>query len=205
MIPHSLKQKHIAIISDNSIVFDAIRDNTKYPVIFFDADYKKSIDSASKIDLLVIDKNIENDEIPLYRINTLINLTDNEVSGNEIKLRKPLKLENLLDIISLNMQDEYLFCCINTAWIYHQRAAKLRSKGGEILLTDKENALFMELLTSRDFSATKKMLKNRVWNYHQDSESTTVETHLYKLKQKFPEEFLDVQASQCHLRITSLV
>lgn len=205
MIPHSLKQKHIAIISDNSIVFDAIRDNIKYPIIFFDADYKKSIDSASKIDLLVIDKNIENDDIPLYRINTLINLTDNEVSGNEIKLRKPLKLENLLDIISRNMQDEYLFCCINTVWIYHQRSAKLRSKGGEILLTDKENALFMELLTSRDFSVTKKMLKSRVWNYHQNSESTTVETHLYKLKQKFPEKLLDVQASQCHLRITSLV
>ena len=205
MIPHSSRQKHIAIISDNPIVFDAIRDNTEYPIIFFDADYKKSIDSASRIDLLIIDKNIESDEIPLYRINTLINLTDNAVSRNEINLSKPFKLNDLLDIISRNMQDEYLFCCINTLWIYHQRAAKLRSKSREILLTDKENALFMEILTSKNFSASKKTLKSRVWNYHQDSESTTVETHLYKLKHKLPEGFLDVRATQCHLHIASLV
>jgi hypothetical protein len=199
------RKKQAAIISDNLVVFNAICDNTEYEIQLFDSNHKDSTIFFSKLDLLIIDKNLNYNEIPSYRVNSLINLTGNHFSKNEITLHKPFKLEKLLAIISSNMKNQYLFCCINDHWIYNQRLARISSVETEILLTDKENDLFVELLTSNDFSANKEYLKNKIWNYHQDTESTTVETHLYKLKQKLPKDFLEIKATQCCLYISSLV
>jgi len=199
------RKKQVAIISDNLVVFNAICGNTEYAIQLFDPNHKDAIFSFSKLDLLIIDTNINYNEIFFYRVNSLINLTDNHFSKNEITLHKPLKLEKLLALISSSMQEQYLFCCINDHWIYNQRLARISSVETEILLTDKENELFMELLTSKDFSVNKEYLKNKIWNYHQAAESTTVETHLYKLKQKLPKDFLEIKATQCCLHISSLV
>ena len=123
---------------------------------------------------------------------------------DEIILHKPLKLEKLIEIISLYLREEYLFCCLNKDWVYHQRLASLRSIDTEILLTNKENELFLALLNSEDFISDKEWLKNKIWNYHLDTESATVETHLYNLKQKLPQDLLEIKSNQCSLRINSL-
>jgi hypothetical protein len=205
MISQSVRQKHSVIISDNSIIFNALCDNTSLLVQLFNSDYIEAINNIRKIDLLIVDKNINSTEIPFYRINTLVNLTSKPLVRSEINFHKPLRFKELLKIMYSNMQDEYLFCCINESLIYHQRLAKISSIDTEILLTDKENALFAELLMSENFSNSKEHLKHKIWNYHRDSESTTADTHLYKLKQKLPNGLIEIKATQCYLRINNLV
>ena len=193
--------KNHAVFSDNKIIHNAICDNTELLVANVSNDYKNFIDSIRKLDLLIIDKHIPADLLPLYRVNNLINLTETTITKNEIKLTKPLKLGELLDIIDLARQDEHLFCCLNSDWIYHQRAATLISERRKIALTAKENTLLSALLLAPGFTLDKEFLKNEIWHYHQDSESSTVETHFYKLKQKLPKGFLSISGSKCSLHV----
>ncbi len=198
------KQKNYAIISDNLIVYEAIRNQLNCSITFVGRDLNKFIDSIKKIDLLIIDKEIETNEIPFFRINLLLNLTNIEISKNEMKLVKPFQLNKLLEIFSNSMKDQHLFCCINKNWIYRERDSKLMSLIKKISLTPKENSVLSALLAAPTFKLKKRALKNQVWNYHQNTESNTVETHLYKLKQKLPQNFLVIKGEQCTLNIKQL-
>jgi len=194
--------KNAVIISDNSIIYDAINDNSDcHPIL--GSDYKISAQDFDHVDLLILDKAISSSELPLYRINLLINFTDKSICKNEILLRKPYKLQDLLNIYIKSMHDNGIFCCINKDWIYNQRNSTLANHEQEILLTDKENTLFAALLKASKFSLSKNDLKSMVWKYHHDSESTTVDTHLYKLKQKLPANLLEIDGAKCSLNISS--
>ena len=90
MISQSLGQKNSVIISDDSIIFNALRDNTNFSVQLFDSGYIESINNISKVDLLIIDnKTINNSNIPLHRVNNLVNLTSQQIVKSEINLQKP--------------------------------------------------------------------------------------------------------------------
>ncbi|PCJ29695.1 MAG: hypothetical protein COA94_00535 [Rickettsiales bacterium] len=199
------REKICAIISDNSIISSAICENTTCQIDVVSSDYESFIDSKNKLDLLILDKDIYPHKLPLHRINCLINLTDQKFSDSEIRIAKPLKLYDLLGIIASNMREEYFFCCINHEWIYHERRARFISASREISLTDKENALVARLLSDKNFSAKKDSLKTSLWNYHQDSESTTVDTHLYKLKQKLPAGMVEIRQSECLFKFEKVV
>ena len=57
---------------------------------------------------------------------------------------------------------------------------------GEIslYLTDKENEIFQILLDDKNISLSKKQLLSKVWNYNEDIDTHTLETHIYTLRQK---------------------
>ena len=60
----NLGQKNFVIISGDSIIFNALRDNTNFPVQLFDSGSVESINNISKVDLLIIDnKTINNSNI----------------------------------------------------------------------------------------------------------------------------------------------
>lgn len=54
----------------------------------------------------------------------------------------------------------------------------------EIYLTEKENALIAYLATKIGTPCNKEELLTEVWNYNPDTETHTVESHIYTLKQK---------------------
>jgi hypothetical protein len=58
----------------------------------------------------------------------------------------------------------------------------LRWQGGEVQLTGREVALLQYL--SQCGEATKEKLLQDVWQYHPDTDTHTVETHLWRLRQK---------------------
>ncbi|MDG1436901.1 MAG: helix-turn-helix domain-containing protein [Rickettsiaceae bacterium] len=199
---NNVQKKQLAIICDNLVVFDALNDNSEYSIQLLNA--IDAVNFPSKIDLLLIDQVINSNIMPLYRVNNIVNLTDTRLSQDEITLHKPFKLEKLLKIISNCLDKDYIFCCINQNWIYNQRLAKISSPDLEISLTNKENDLFVEILKSENFSTNKDSLKTKIWNYHHDTTSTTVDTHLYKLKNKLPDGWLELNALKCSLKIDSL-
>lgn len=53
-----------------------------------------------------------------------------------------------------------------------------------ISLTEKENALIIFLVQQQGKAVSKDTLLTDVWNYHHEAESHTIETHIYKLRQK---------------------
>ena len=53
-----------------------------------------------------------------------------------------------------------------------------------LYLTDKENEIFQILLDNKNISLSKKQLLSKVWNYNEDIDTHTLETHIYILRQK---------------------
>lgn len=196
MNPSDLTKKNYFIASQNNILLNALSDNTDYVFTNY-----HSIDFIEKADILIIDSKTDLDISSLYRANIIINLTKEKILKREIAISKPFFLQDIIKIIYKNTEDTSLFCAINNGWIYHERASTLLSKDSEIQLTNKENDLFKALLVSSKFTTDKESLQQTVWDHHRDTESTTIETHIYKLKQKLPEGLLEIKNSNYFLNL----
>lgn len=191
-----LTKKDYFIASKNDILLNALSDNTDYVFTNY-----HSTNSIEKADILIIDTKDDLDISSLFRANIVINLTKEKILKREIEIQKPFFLQDIVQIISKNAKDTSLFCVINNNWIYNERASVLLSKNSEIVLTNKENDLFKALLVSSEFTTDKKSLQQTVWDHHRDTESTTIETHIYKLKQKLPKGLLEIKNSHYFLNL----
>jgi len=204
MEKHNISTKLVTVVSDNAFIYEALVDNIDCRIELVETGSKDYINSLGKVDVLIVDKTLSKQEIPIFRINILINCTNNKISANEVYFTKPFKLIDLIDTIERNQEGKNLFCSINKDWVYSQQLGRLSSDDKSIFLTDKENAIFKKLLCTEGHLVQKDYLRQEVWNYHQDTESNTVETHLYKLKQKLPPGLLEIKTSSCFLAIDSL-
>jgi DNA-binding response OmpR family regulator len=138
-------------------------------------------------------------------IKTIVNLTSkNKFSQDEINISKPLRLNNFLKIIQGVNNSQDIFCVINNDFIYNEKLHTLSSQENSIRLTAKENNIFKSMLLSTDFRIEKEFLLKNVWKYHKNSESSTIDTHLYRLKAKLPDNMLELKSNSCQLKITSL-
>ena len=61
----------------------------------------------------------------------------------------------------------------------------------QIYLTEKETELITYLIKALPESVSKSELLTEVWNYRPDSETHTVESHIYTLRQKLGEKYSD--------------
>ena len=157
-----------------------------------------------KIDLLIADS--ADILLPHHKIKTIINIGgENPLSEDEIKFPKPLKLNNLLKLIDKTVNSHDVFCAINNDLIYNEVSRTLSSSENVIKFTEKENEIFKFVLLSSDFNIAKEILMKNIWQYHEDTESLTLDTHLYKLKTKLPKGLLEVKNNICRLEITSII
>lgn len=62
-------------------------------------------------------------------------------------------------------------------------------------LTEKENALLTFLTKNSDRKTTRETLLKEVWNYSPQSETHTVESHIYALRQKIGRDALELLAN----------
>ena len=121
-----------------------------------------------------------------------------------------MKLYNELtqDINKKNIIDkdlDYIYLIMNTEknqlinndFIYNEKLHTLSSQENSIRLTAKENNIFKSMLLSTDFRIEKEFLLKNVWKYHENSESSTIDTHLYRLKAKLPDNMLELKSNSC--------
>ena len=67
---------------------------------------------------------------------------------------------------------------------------KLSRLEKSIILTEKEIQL-LELFLNNQKPISKEKILSTVWNYSSDADTHTVETHIYRLRKKISDEFLD--------------
>ena len=67
---------------------------------------------------------------------------------------------------------------------------KLVKKDNFAILTEKEIQL-IELFLNSEKPISKKNILSSVWNYSSDADTHTVETHIYRLRKKIKDNFLD--------------
>ncbi len=201
-----MEKKNIIIFSSNTNIYDVLCDTIDtHDLQLIKNSSDQFLSSADKIAILIIDSEVASSFVPEYKINILVNTTSFKISKNEIKLVKPFYLKDLLLLIEKDYQDQSIFCSIDDGWIYNQKSAKISTKDHSILFTDKENILFARMLLTNNNWLDKDLLLRQVWNYHESSESSTVGTHLYKLKQKLPQGMMELSNSSCRLLIKRMV
>ena len=75
-------------------------------------------------------------------------------------------------------------------YLLDKNEKKLSKSGDFIILTEKEIYL-LELLLNNKKPISKDNILSLVWNYSSNADTHTVETHIYRLRKKISQKFLD--------------
>ena len=75
-------------------------------------------------------------------------------------------------------------------YLLNKNEKKLLKNKNFIILTEKEINL-IELLLKNSSPVTKEVILSAVWNYSSDADTHTVETHIYRLRKKVNDKFVD--------------
>ncbi len=75
-------------------------------------------------------------------------------------------------------------------YLLNKNEKKLSKDQTFIILTEKEIQL-LELLLKNKHPVSKEKILSSVWNYSTDADTHTVETHIYRLRKKINDNFLD--------------
>jgi len=75
-------------------------------------------------------------------------------------------------------------------YLLNKNEKKLSKLEKFIILTEKEIQL-LELFLNNQKSISKESILSSVWNYSTDADTHTVETHIYRLRKKISDEFMD--------------
>ncbi len=103
-------------------------------------------------------------------------------------LERPVKLRKLEEELSriLRQPRPLIWPDLGS---FDPKSMKLTSmEGSEAMLTEKEAAL-LNFLSRSAQPVTREELLEGVWRYHPETETHTLETHLYRLRQKLRETF----------------
>ena len=76
------------------------------------------------------------------------------------------------------------------SYLLDKNEKKLIKDNKSIILTEKEIQL-LEILLSKKKALSKEDILSIVWQYSSESDTHTVETHIYRLRKKINEKFLD--------------
>ena len=75
-------------------------------------------------------------------------------------------------------------------YFLNKNEKKLSKNKSEIILTEKEIQL-LELFLDYKKPISKDKILTSIWNYSSDADTHTVETHIYRLRKKINDKFLD--------------
>jgi len=178
--------QNIFIINYNSLyeILDEIKENLSFKIIKFEneEDFKKNLD-LDKLDYLVISKTD-------HKLLLNINITaKNFLDFNDL----PLSLKKLLELINSKLIK-----------LKFNQQSKITVKGYELnlnskfffkdnlklKLTEKEIEIILYLNDKKIKHDVADLQKN-IWGYSADTETHTVETHIYRLRKKISDLFKD--------------
>ena len=162
--------------------FNPLLDNSdeNFDIILFHVDalenkkQKAYINSSNSIKICArARKELLNDfDISLELPTTLAEI--NETIGNAA-VKKKFNLNSSIEIKS---------------YLLNKNEKKLSKENQFIILTEKEIQL-IELFLNTKKPISKDNILSSVWNYSSDADTHTVETHIYRLRKKISDKFMD--------------
>ncbi len=154
--------------------------NTSYDVIFFHEDVIKDKDKSDYINksksLKICASNDKNSKLSYDAFLELPTSLKDINSIVEKVLAKKIFNKNS----SIVIRDYFL----------NKNEKKLIKGEDSIILTEKEIQL-LELFLNNKRPISKENILSKIWNYAADADTHTVETHIYRLRKKISEKFLD--------------
>ena len=142
----------------------------------------------------VLDNDNLKNIITNVEINKIIFHESKKIKGfeNIEKLSLPTSVDQINKIIVNNIIKNNFR--INSAlrindYVLNKNSRKLIKKDISMELTEKEIEL-IELLKSKSYTKKKEIL-TRIWQYSDQADTHTVETHIYRLRKKIKEKFND--------------
>ncbi len=162
-------------------------------------------DDAGLIDMIILDEQADKlEELRLNHPRTPVILLqksgDERVGSTALNnvVFKPLSLDKLLNQIKSginlleNTEDGYL--TFNKYIVRPIKKDIYNQRNQEVVkLTEKEVAIIKYLYKCRDRIVTKNELLQEVWGYSPDVSTHTIETHIYRLRQKVEHEDAEAQ------------
>ena len=106
-------------------------------------------------------------------------------------LQKPFSAEALFKKITFleNLTEKRKALKFTDGLYFFDASARLLKKGDEeFRLTEKEGELIQYLYEHKGKSISKETLLSEIFGYHEEAETHTVETHIYKLRQKIKDD-----------------
>ena len=177
---------HVLFVSDN----EDFAADLKAQVLRFAPDFS-FVETAP--DLLLVDENLQRcDELRRqYPSIPLIFLSDENKENDmlNIYVKKPFSLMSFLDVLRAannnldNSVDGYL--CFNGYELRPNLREIADIKSGSVVkLTEKEVSILKYLYKNQNGYVSKNDLQRNVWKYSEDVTTHTIETHIYRLRQK---------------------
>ena len=165
---------------NNRIVYNIIENLNKNNSILI-------LDNVS-LNALIKDKIILNNylfiigEIPIDIADQLsVNYVNYEIIIKPINILVLLKkFKNLIEQNIVALSEIKKFKEFN----YSSRLKTIYVGDASLYLTDKENEIFQTLIDNKNISLNKKQLLSKVWNYSEDIDTHTLETHIYIMRRK---------------------
>jgi len=149
----------------------------------------------SNFDAIIVDHEMF-DKIPKNLLSLpkiLINKKKNSTNKAEITFKLPLNILKFnKDVIELCKKNEFKKNSLIKIKDYildkNQRTLK---KGEKVLKITEKEINFINTLKTSEFPLSKKYILEKIWLYSSDTETHTIETHIYRLRQKIKETFND--------------
>lgn len=152
-----------------------------------------------EIDVLILDEEFHfNTENSNYQNNTnliKILMSKKSIKNNEFDaiLKIPTTVNEINSIVE-NLAAKQIFNKNSSIkikeYLLDKNEKKLAKGESFIILTEKEIHL-LELFLSHKKPISKKKILALVWNYSSEADTHTVETHIYRLRKKMNDQFLD--------------
>ena len=153
---------------------------TNYNVIITDAinlnKLKDHVNESHKI--LCIGEN--SNFVGITNIKSEISFLKVPFKYSELKKRA----ENLFTYIKLEKTKFKKFKCFN----YDNQNRLILRDNKSLRVTEKENEIFNFLISQNDEYVSRERLLSEIWNYNNEIDTHTLETHLYSLRKKIDEE-----------------
>ena len=179
-----------------------IKEYLSFSLIFYDKNtYSESL--FPKINSLLVDSEICNDVDVLSSINKIKNkpillLKRNDTNSiNKLSfdftINLPLNLfefsyciENLISVKKFNSNSSIKI----KEYLVDKNERKLKKNNLSIAITEREIQL-IELLFYEKKPQTKNAILKKVWKYVENTDTHTIETHIYRLRKKILNKFKD--------------
>ena len=195
-----MSQNKIQVLIGDQKLFDTLSEvvvqinnqaNVKFDIIFYDqkTEIFNSTIIADKFALRFLEKNnLENNVKKIYLIDNAKDLKVNlKIKTQIISTITPIHVNDFFERVSRDtvqeLKNNKLIISFNK-FHYDFNARSLFNKKNSLRFTEKENEIFSCLLNYKNKPISKKQLLKDIWQYDDQIDTHTLETHIYSLRKK---------------------